>query len=139
MYYTTSENRQHLTIIEKSKKKLWQKEKGVGVEYDLMNDLGFNLCVAPQSLVMRLVAYLGVERSCQNRGPKEIEQELEWTGIELGPDNVNLQTEKIHYNYSVLIVSPKQKESSLLCYSTIYNFRRIIRRNKLHNCQISGI
>ena len=139
MYYTTSENRQHLTIIEKSKKKLWQKEKGVGVEYDLMNDLGFNLCIAPQSLVMRLVAYFGVERSCQNRGPKEIEQELEWIGIELGPDNVNLQTEKIHYNYSVLIVSPKQKESSLLCYSTIYNFRRIIRRNKLHNCQISGI
>ena len=38
-----------------------------------MNDLGFNLCVMPQSLVMRLVAYFRVERSCQNRGPKEIE------------------------------------------------------------------
>jgi len=27
--------------------------KDVGVKYDLMNDLGFNLCVAPRSLVMR--------------------------------------------------------------------------------------
>ena len=25
-----------------------------------MNDLGFNLCVAPRSLVVRLVAYFGV-------------------------------------------------------------------------------
>ena len=26
----------------------------------MLNDLGFNLCIAPQSLVMRLVAYFGV-------------------------------------------------------------------------------
>jgi len=37
-----------------------------------MNDLGFNLCVAPQSLVVRLVAYFGAEGSHQNRGPKEV-------------------------------------------------------------------
>jgi len=35
------------------KRRLWQQVKDVGVEYDLMNDLGFNLCVAPQSPVMR--------------------------------------------------------------------------------------
>ena len=29
-------------------------------ENDLLNDLGFNLCVAPQSPVVRLVAYFGV-------------------------------------------------------------------------------
>jgi len=46
----------------------------------------------------------------------------------LGPDNINLQTEELHYNYSVLIVSPEWEESSLLHYPTIINFRRIIRR-----------
>ena len=39
----------------------------------LMNNLGFNLCVVLWSLVMRLVIYFIVERSCQNRGSKEIE------------------------------------------------------------------
>ena len=46
--------------------------KDIGAEYDLMNDLGFNLCVGPWSLVMRLVTYFRVEGSCQNRGPKEV-------------------------------------------------------------------
>ena len=31
------------------------------MENDLLNDLGFNLYVAPQSLVMRLVAYFRVK------------------------------------------------------------------------------
>jgi len=39
----------------------------------LINDLGFNLCVAPQSPVMMLVTYFGVKESHQNRGPKEVE------------------------------------------------------------------
>jgi len=47
--------------------------KDVGVEYNLMNDLGFNLCIMPQSLVVRLVVYFGVEESHQNRGSKEVE------------------------------------------------------------------
>ena len=34
--------------------------KDVGAENDLLNDLGFNLCVAPQSPVVRLVVYFGV-------------------------------------------------------------------------------
>jgi len=38
-----------------------------------MNNLGFNLCVVPQSPVVRLVAYFGVKGSHQNRGPKEVE------------------------------------------------------------------
>ena len=50
---------------------------------------------------MRLVVYFGVEESRQRRGPKEVEQEPEWTRIELGPNDVNLQTKKIHCNYSV--------------------------------------
>ena len=48
--------------------------------------------------------------------------------MRLGPDDVNLQTKELHYNYSVLIVSLEQEESSLLHYPTIINFRRIIRR-----------
>ena len=39
----------------------------------LMNDLGFNLCVTPRSLVVMLVTYFGVKESHQNRGPKEVE------------------------------------------------------------------
>ena len=34
--------------------------KDIGAENDLLNDLGFNLCVAPQSPVVRLVTYFGV-------------------------------------------------------------------------------
>ena len=30
------------------------------MENDLLNNLGFNLCVAPQSPVVRLVVYFGV-------------------------------------------------------------------------------
>jgi len=38
-----------------------------------MNDLGFNLCVAPQFSVVMLVVYFGVEKGHQRRGPKEVE------------------------------------------------------------------
>jgi len=42
------------------KRRLRRTVKDIGVENDLLNDLGFNLCVAPRSLVMRLVAYFRV-------------------------------------------------------------------------------
>jgi len=45
------------------------------------------------------------ERSCQDRGPKG---SGEGVGVDkeiLGLDDVNLQTEELHCNYSVLIVS----------------------------------
>ena len=88
-----------------------------------MNDLGFNLCIAPWSLVVRLVTYFRVDGSRQKRGPKEIDQETEWTEIGLGPDDLILQTKELHCNYSVLIGSLEQVESSLLCYPTIVNFQ----------------
>ena len=47
-------------MIPKPERRLWWTVKDVGAENDLLNDLGFNLCVAPQSLVVRLVAYFGV-------------------------------------------------------------------------------
>jgi len=47
-------------VIAKPERRLRRTVKDVGAENDLLNDLGFNLCVAPRSLVMRLVAYFGV-------------------------------------------------------------------------------
>jgi len=48
----------YLVMIER---RLRRRDKDVGVESDLLNDLGFNLCVALRSLVVRLVAYFGVK------------------------------------------------------------------------------
>ena len=47
----------YLTMI---KRKLQRTVKDVGAENNLLNDLGFNLCIAPRSLVVRLVAYFRV-------------------------------------------------------------------------------
>ena len=47
-------------MIAKPERRLWRTVKDVGAENDLLNDLGFNLCVAPQSPVVRLVAYFRV-------------------------------------------------------------------------------
>ena len=60
-------------MMENPKNRLWQIGKMLEQSTTLINDLGFNLCVAPQSLVVMLVAYFGVKESCQNRGPKEVE------------------------------------------------------------------
>jgi len=42
------------------KRRLRRTVKDVRAENDLLNDLGFNLCVAPRSPVVRLVMYFGV-------------------------------------------------------------------------------
>ena len=47
-------------MIAKQERRLQWTGKDIGVENDLLNDLGFNLCVVPQSPVMRLVTYFGV-------------------------------------------------------------------------------
>jgi len=43
--------------------------------------------------------------SRQDRGPKESSEGAGVDKMRLGPDDVNLQTEELHSNYSVLIVS----------------------------------
>jgi len=48
MYYVGEEY--YLAIVER---RLWRTDKDIRAENDLLNDLGFNLCVAPQSPVMR--------------------------------------------------------------------------------------
>jgi len=49
-----------LSVIAKPERRLRQTVKNVGAENNLLNDLGFNLCVAPRSPVVRLVTYFGV-------------------------------------------------------------------------------
>jgi len=68
----------------------------------LLNDLGFNLCVVPWSPVMKWSCISELREVIRKRslGGKI---GMEWTGIRLGPVDVNLQTEELHYNYSVLI------------------------------------
>jgi len=48
-------------VLSDNKRRLRRTVKDVGAENNLLNDLGFNLCVAPWSPVVRLVAYFGVE------------------------------------------------------------------------------
>jgi len=47
-------------VITKPERRLWQTVKDIGAENDLLNDLGFNLCVVPWSPVVRLVVYFRV-------------------------------------------------------------------------------
>jgi len=98
----TTLERMYLAILEK---RLRQRDKDVGAENDLLNDLGFNLCVMLQSPVMRLVAYFRVMGSRQDRGPKRSSEGVRVDKMRLGPDDVNLQTKELHCNYSVLGVS----------------------------------
>ena len=64
-------------MIAEPERRLWQTGKDVGVENDLLNDLGFNLCVAPRSLVVRLVAYFGVEEVAKTEVPESQMKESE--------------------------------------------------------------
>jgi len=45
------------------------------------------------------------EESRQDKGPKELSKGAGVDKMRLGLDDVNLQTEELHSNYSVLIVS----------------------------------
>ena len=47
-------------MITEPERRLWWTGKDVRAENDLLNDLGFNLCVVPQSPVMGLVVYFEV-------------------------------------------------------------------------------
>ena len=44
-----------------------------------MNDLGFNLCVAPQSPVVKLVAYFGVKKVVKTEVLRSRVEGPEWT------------------------------------------------------------
>ena len=64
-------------MIAKPERRLWQTVKDIGAENDLLNDLGFNLCVAPRSLVVRLVTYFGVREVIKTKVLSRQVEELE--------------------------------------------------------------
>jgi len=55
-----------------SKGRLWQKVKDIGAEYNLMNDLGFNLCVASWSPVVRWLCILEWREVIREKVLKEL-------------------------------------------------------------------
>jgi len=59
-------------MMKNPKNRLWWIEKMLEWSTTLMNDLGFNLCIASWSPVVMLVTYFGVKESYQNRGPKKV-------------------------------------------------------------------
>jgi len=66
----------YLAMIER---RLQRTVKNVGAENDLLNDLGFNLCIAPWSPVVRLVAYFRVKEVVETEVLRSRVKELEWT------------------------------------------------------------
>jgi len=66
----------YLAIIER---RLRRTVKNIGAENDLLNDLGFNLCVAPRSPVVRLVTYFGVKEVVETEVLRSRVKESEWT------------------------------------------------------------
>jgi len=66
----------YLAIIEK---RLRRTVKDIRAENDLLNDLGFNLYVAPRSPVMRLVVYFGVKEVVKTEVLRSQVKEPEWT------------------------------------------------------------
>jgi len=66
----------YLVMIER---RLWQTIKDVGAENDLLNDLSFNLYVAPWSPVVRLVVYFGVVEVVKTEVLRSRVKEPEWT------------------------------------------------------------
>jgi len=66
----------YLAMIER---RLWQTVKDVGAENDLLNNLGFNLYVAPRSPVVRLVAYFRVKEVVKTEVLRSRVKEPEWT------------------------------------------------------------
>ena len=91
---------------EKPQEKSLVEKNDVRVKYDLMNDLGFNLCVAPQSPVMKWSRISELRKVVRKRSLGN-KIGTEWTGIGLGPVDINLQTEELYCNYIILIGSPE--------------------------------
>jgi len=93
---------------EKPQEKTLVERNNVGVEYDLINNLGFNLYVAPQSPVMKWLRISELREVVRKRSLGN-KIGTEWTGIGLEPVDVDLQTEELYCNYIVLIESLRNR------------------------------
>ena len=92
-------------MIAKPKRRFRQTVKDVGAENDLLNDLGFNLCIAPRFSGHEVGRVFWSSRSRQDRGSKRSSGGVRENKIRLELIDINLQTEELHCNYSVLIGS----------------------------------
>ena len=87
------------------KRRLRRTVKDVGAENDFVERPWLQLmCCAPVS-GREVGRVFRSEGSCRDRGPKESSEGVGVDKMRLGPDDVNLQTEQLHCNYSVLIGS----------------------------------
>jgi len=77
--HDTLENRWYLIVVAEPERRLQRTDKNVGAENNLLNNLGFNLCVAPRSPVMRLVAYFRVVEVIKTEVLRRQVKESEWT------------------------------------------------------------
>jgi len=66
----------YLAILER---RLRRRDKDIRAENDLLNNLGFNLCIVPWSPVVRLVVYFGVMEVVKIEVLRSRAKELEWT------------------------------------------------------------
>jgi len=66
----------YLVII---KRRLWLRDKDIRAESNLLNNLGFNLYVAPQSPVVRLVVYFRVKEVAKTEVLRSRVKESKWT------------------------------------------------------------
>ena len=73
----------------KPQEKTLTKRNDVRMEYDLINDLSFNLCVVPWSLVVKWSCILELREVVRKRSLGN-KIGTEWIGIGLGPVDVNL-------------------------------------------------
>ena len=94
-------------MIAKPERRLWQTVKDVGAENDLLKRPWLQLmCCAPVSSC-EVGCVFQSSGSHQDRGPKWSSEGVGEDKIRLGLVDINLQTEELHCNYSVLIGSPE--------------------------------
>jgi len=77
-FWSNVQRRRSIYLVRIQRRLRWTVED-VGAESDLWNDLGFNLCVAPRSPVMSLVAYFGVREVAKTEVLRSQMKESEWT------------------------------------------------------------
>ena len=77
--FQSNVQRRRSIYLARIQRRLRRTVKDVGAESDLLNDLGFNLCVAPRSPVVREVAYFGVREVAKTEVLRSWMKESEWT------------------------------------------------------------
>ena len=99
------------------KRRLWWRGTTSEWSTTLMNDLGFNLCVVPWSLVVRLVAYFRVKESHQRKGPWEVRQE--WSEQRQDQDQLMLIYRLRKYTVTTQYLQEVQNRRRVVYYAIL--------------------